>query len=121
MTLIIGPQLDVVLQTVKNDLKGKTQLDKPYVCNETLLHAVRQQNDILHLMQTTIYSHVNKLHSIESAMEHQSKEIMTLKEKLKGLQRYTEKVDSMGTTMNSWKKKIELIDQLEKCVEVRTP
>ena len=47
-------ELDLAIRGIGEELKGQTHLDKPYVANKTILHAVRRQNEVILAMQEKI-------------------------------------------------------------------
>ena len=44
---VLGLDLDLTLQGIGEELKGRTRLYKPYVAKKTILHVVRRQNEVI--------------------------------------------------------------------------
>ena len=44
---VLGPELELTLRGIGEDLKGRTHLYKPYEANKTILHAVWRQNEVI--------------------------------------------------------------------------
>ena len=51
---VLGLELDLTLQGIGEELKGRTHLDEPYVAKKTVLHAVQQQNEVILALQANI-------------------------------------------------------------------
>ena len=51
---VLGLELDLALQGIGENLKGRTHLEKPYVAKKTILHAVWRQNEVILAMQEKI-------------------------------------------------------------------
>ena len=52
MAVVLGPELDVFLRNIGQDLKGKTKIN--YVDPDTLLNAVSYQNKVILTLQENI-------------------------------------------------------------------
>ena len=115
----MGPELDSLLQNLTEDLKGKTQLDEPYVSNQTLICAVRHQNTILQSMNTAICDLVEKIASIGNEYAAQKIQINVLQDKVNFFQKYIEKVNNIENLLNSWREKITLVQVHKEKLKVR--
>ena len=51
---VLGLELDLTLQGIGEELKGRTHLEEPYVTKKTVLHAVRQKNEVILALQANI-------------------------------------------------------------------
>ena len=47
-------ELYLTLWGIGGELKGQTHWDKPYVAKQTILHAVRRQNEVILFLQSKI-------------------------------------------------------------------
>lgn len=107
MALVLGPELDVHLRGIGEDLKGKTILEEPYVDKKTIVHAVSEQNKVILALQTQVL----QMQELEKAMQVK---MSMMQDKLTYFEKYTEKVDVIEGIL---REKIPVVDKLDERVE----
>lgn len=111
MAVVLGPELDLFLKGLGDDLKGRTQLDEPYVDKKTIVRSVREQNNVLLVFQQRILELEEKEKAFLATVN-------ALQDRVCHLERYTEKVDRIEDTLEAWKEKIALVDDIADKVQV---
>ncbi len=99
---ILGPELDHYLRNIGEELKGKTQLEEPYVDKRTIVHAVREQNKVI----LTLQGRILQMEEIEKGMQ---KNIDYLLQRVEYFEKYTKKVDEIDDLLSE---KIPLLDKI---------
>ena len=105
---VLGPELDLTLRGIGEELKGRTQLDEPYVAKKTILHAVRRQNEVILALQAKILEMAEIEAGLQLTMNDLQKEVGAFR-------KTAEKVDDMDAML---KVKIPILDQLNETVDV---
>ncbi len=103
----LGPELDIFLRGIGEDLKGKTILDEPYVDKKTIIRAVSEQNKVILALQTQILQMLD----VERGMQ---RKIDMMQEKVTYLEKYTEKVDNIECIL---REKVPLVDKIDDTVK----
>ncbi len=107
MALVLGPELDVFLRGIGEDLKGKTILEEPYVDKKTIVRAVSEQNKVILALQTQVL----QMQEMEKAMQLK---MSMMQDKLTHFEKYTEKVDVIEGIL---REKIPVVDKLDEKVK----
>jgi hypothetical protein len=107
MALVLGPELDVFLRGIGEDLKGKTILEEPYVEKKTIVRAVSEQNKVILALQAQFL----QMQEIERVMQ---RKLEMMQEKVTYLEKYTEKVDDIEGIL---REKIPLVDKIDEVVK----
>ena len=105
--VILGPELDNYLRKIGEELKGKTQLEEPYVDKRTIVHAVRTQNKVILALQ-------GRIHQMEEVEKGLQKNVNYLLQKVEYFEKYTKKVTEIEDLLSE---KIPLLDKI--CTEVQ--
>ena len=71
----MGLERDLKLRGIKEELKGWTHLDKPYVANKTILNALWWQNQVILALQANILSMTNIEARVQLTMNDLQKEV----------------------------------------------
>lgn len=108
MAVVLGPELDLTLRGIGEELKGRTQLDEPYVDKKTILRALREQNQVIMAMQTKILEMVE----VEAGLQ---RTVDSLQEEVSSFRKTTEKVEEIDALL---KVKIPLVDKMNETIEV---
>ena len=107
MAIVLGPELDVFLRGIGEDLKGRTRLDEPYVDKKIIIRAVSEQNKVILTMQERIL----QMQKIEEGMQRR---LDSLQEKVDCFEHYTKKVDAIENVLDE---KIPLLNKVNKVVQ----
>ena len=107
MAAVLGPELDLFLRGIGKDLKGKTQLEEPHVDKRTIIHAVREQNNVILTLQEKIL----RMAEVEKGMQ---KTLNLLQQKVTYFESYTKKVDKIEEMLSE---KIPLLNKMNKVVQ----
>ena len=105
---VLGLELDLTLRGIGEELKGRTHLDKPYVSKNTILHAVRRQNEVILALQAKILQMADIEAGLQLAMNNLQKEV-------RAFRKTAEKVKDMNVMI---KVKIPILNQLNETVDV---
>ena len=105
MAVVLGPELDVYLRGIGDELKGKTKVN--YVDQETIIHACAAQNKVILLLQEQML----KSQEIERSMQRNLSE---LQDKVSYFEKYTKKVDSIEDVLME---KIPLVDKMNEVMK----
>ena len=88
MAIVLGPELDLFLREIGEDLRGKTILEEPYVDRKTILRALKEQNKVILALQ----QHILEMKDVEERMQEK---LERMEEKVISLEKYSSKVDKM--------------------------
>ena len=76
---VLGLELDLTLQVIGEELKGRTHLDEPYVDKKTILHDVWWQNEVILALQAKILDMENIEAGLQITMNALQKEVRASK------------------------------------------
>ena len=107
MAIILGPELDVFLRGIGEDLKGRTRLDEPHVDKKTIIRAVSEQNKVL----LTIQERILQMQQLEQGMQ---RKLESLQEKVDCFEHYTKKVDVIENILDE---KMPLLNKINRVVQ----
>lgn len=107
MAAVLGPELDLFLRGIGQELKGKTQLEEPHVDKRTIIRAVREQNNVI----ITLQERILRMKEIEEGMQ---KTLDLLQEKVTYFETYTKKVDKIEEILSV---KIPLVDKMNEVIQ----
>ena len=107
MTAVLGPELDLFLRGIGRDLEGKIHLEEPYVDKRTIIHAVREQNNVI----LTLQERILRMNEIEEGMQ---KTLDLLQRKVTYFETYTKKVDKIEEILSE---KIPLVDKMNEVIQ----
>ena len=105
MAVVLGPELDMFLREIGEDLKGKTKVN--YVDQETIIRACSAQNKVILTMQEQIL----RMQEVERGMQ---RALRALEEKVNYFENYTKKVDVIEEVLAD---KIPLLDKMNEVVK----
>lgn len=105
MAVVLGPELDVFLRNIGQDLKGKTKIN--YVDPDTLLNAVSYQNKVI----LTLQENILRMQEREVKMQQS---ILKLEGKMVEFDESVKRIEHMENILSE---KIPLLDKLNDVVQ----
>ena len=112
MKLALGQELDDFLGELGDALKGKRQLDEPYVDKRTIIRALRDQNEVIRILQEKLVENTGKVSILEKSFQDHDNVISSLCTRVDSFQKTIAKVDVMENIIASWREKIEFLDTI---------
>ena len=107
----LGPETDMKLESLADALEGKKVLDEPYVDPQTLLRAVREQNQIIRMMQLAFHKSEEKMAEMQQTITNQAETISHMQGQVGAFQDAVEKVEEMENHITTFKEKIVDLDE----------
>ena len=107
MALVLGPETDLFLRGIGEDLKGKTILEEPYVDRKTIVRAVSEQNKVILALQSQLL----QMREVEKGMQQK---LEMIQDKVTFLEKYTDKVDSIEGIL---REKVPVLDKVNEVVK----
>jgi uncharacterized coiled-coil protein SlyX len=92
---VLGPDTDMLLEGLGDALEGKKVLEEPYVDKQTMVRALREQNQIIRMMHLAFFKNEERMTEMEKIVSTQAETIVQMKAQVLSFQDAVEKVEDM--------------------------
>ena len=110
-SLSLGPAVDSRLEDIGDALEGRKVLEEPYVDKKTILRALKEQNQVIRMMQMAFFKSAERMEQIEETFRAQTETIGQLKGKVEFFERSLEKIEEMESVAENFKEKMVTFDE----------